>query len=133
MAKEKEQSAAEASQPAASAKELSAAVAPAAPKLPSCHEIVAAIKAAGQSLSQPDREDIIRTVALLPAPASESKPSPYDGLTAFNFRVTYRDLAVEVVARSDREAWAMACDTWHQWPGPKLGKVECLGTVANAA
>lgn len=106
---------------------------PSPPRLPSCSQIVAALKVAGQSLSQLDREEIIRTVALLPAPASESKPPPYDGLTAHTFRVTYRDLAVEVIAHTDREAWAMACDTWHQWPGPKLGKVECLGPVANAA
>ncbi len=102
------------------------------PEPPAAHEIIAAIKVAGQSLSPADRDEIIRTVATLPRPASESTPSPYDGVSVYNFVVTYGDLRLEVAAKNDREAWALACDAWKEWPGPKRGKVECVGMAASA-
>lgn len=101
------------------------------PQPPTAHEITTAIKVAGQSLAPAERDEIIRTVATLPRPASESRPSPYDGVSSHNFAVTYGELRLEVVAKNDREAWALACDAWKEWPGPKRGKVECLGQVTD--
>lgn len=105
--------------------------APSVPQPPSHYEIVQAIKIGGPLLSQAERDEIIRTVAMLPAPISEAaKPTPYDGRKRFAFGVSYRDRYREIVAHDPREAWALFCDEAKSWPGPKLGKVECLGEAA---
>lgn len=122
MAKEKEQ-------PAPSEPATKEAEAVKVPAIPTAGEIIASIKITGQSLTQADRDEIIRAVALLPAPAASSKPSPYDGVSSYNFTVTYRELSLKVVAKNDREAWALACDSWKDWPNPRLGTVVCDGLV----
>lgn len=123
MAKEKEQSA-----PEPVVKEAEAVKVPA---IPTAGEIVALIKVAGQSLSQAERDEIIRAVALLPSPAEIEKRSPYDGVSLYNFTVTYGEFTVKITAKNDRDAWAMACDSWKVYPNPRLGKVVCDGPVAT--
>lgn len=102
------------------------------PVLPTAGEIIASIKIAGQSLRQSERDEIIRAVALLPAAAETVKPSPYDGVSSYNFTVSFGELSMKIVAKNDRDAWAMACDSWKVYPNPRLGKVVCDGAVAAA-